>query len=45
MVDKLERDFADVDGVLKTKRNIDKEIKFLQKVFQLKVLPKVEQIF
>lgn len=32
LVEKLERDFIEVDGVLKTKRNIDKEIKFLQKV-------------
>lgn len=29
---KLERDFIAVDGALKTKRNIEKEIKFLQKV-------------
>lgn len=32
LVDKLEQDFIGVDGALKTKRNIDKEIKFLQKV-------------
>lgn len=32
LVVKLERDFITVDGALKTKRNIDKEIKFLQKV-------------
>lgn len=33
LVVKLEDDFIGVDGALKTKRNIDKEIKFLQKVF------------
>lgn len=32
LVAKLEQDFIDVDGALKTKRNIDKEIKFLEKV-------------
>lgn len=32
LVLKLEQDFSDVDGAMKTKRNIDKEIKFLQKV-------------
>lgn len=32
LVVKLEQDFIDVDGALKTKRNIDKEIKFLEKV-------------
>lgn len=32
LIDKLERDFCEVDGVVKTKRNIEKEIKFLEKV-------------
>lgn len=32
LVEKLERDFIEVEGALKTKRNIDKEIKFLEKV-------------
>lgn len=32
LVGKLEQGFSDVDGALKTKRIIDKEIKFLQKV-------------
>jgi hypothetical protein len=32
---KLEQDFIDIDGASKTKRNIDKEIKFLQKVRQV----------
>lgn len=32
LVEKLERDFIEVDGASKIKRNIDKEIKFLQKV-------------
>lgn len=33
LIEKLEHDFIGiVDGALKTKRNIDKEIKFLQKV-------------
>lgn len=36
LVAKLERDFIEVDGALKTKRNIDKEIKFLQKVTESK---------
>jgi hypothetical protein len=39
LVEKLERDFITIDGALKTKRNIDKDIKFLQKVRRiLKVL-------
>lgn len=33
LIVKLENDFITVDGALKTKRNIDKEIKFLQKVW------------
>lgn len=32
LVTKLEADFAGIDGALKTKRNIEKEIKFLVKV-------------
>ncbi|CRK90104.1 CLUMA_CG003822, isoform A [Clunio marinus] len=32
LVDKLENDFIEIDGGLKTKRNIDKEMKFLQKL-------------
>lgn len=32
LTEKLERDFIEVEGGLKTKRNIDKEIKFLEKV-------------
>ena len=32
LVEKLQRDFIEIDGALKTKRNVDKEIKFLQKV-------------
>lgn len=35
LVEKLEQDFIEVDGAMKTKRNIDKEIKFLQKVSNL----------
>lgn len=32
LVDKIEQDFIEIDGAVKTKRNIEKEIKFLQKV-------------
>jgi len=32
LIDKLERDFIAIDGAMKTKRNIDKEINFLQKL-------------
>lgn len=32
LVEKLQRDFIEIEGALKTKRNIDKEIKFLEKV-------------
>jgi hypothetical protein len=32
LIDKLEHDFIKIEGALKTKRNIEKEIKFLQKV-------------
>lgn len=32
LVVKLEKDFLEVEGASKTKRNIEKEIKFLQKV-------------
>lgn len=39
LVDKLECDFIAIDGALKTKRNIEKEIKFLQKV--LEIFPKI----
>lgn len=35
LVEKLERDFIEIDGAVKTKRNIDKEIKFLIKVIKL----------
>lgn len=44
LVDKLERDFIVVDGALKTKRNIDKEIKFLEKVSDWK-FSRLSQIF
>lgn len=32
LIEKLERDFIEVEGGVKTKRNIEKEIKFLEKV-------------
>jgi hypothetical protein len=32
LIEKLGKDFQYVDGALKTKRNIEKEITFLQKV-------------
>lgn len=35
LVEKLELDFITIDGALKTKRNIEKEIKFLQKVSRI----------
>lgn len=38
LADKIERDFIKIDGALKTKRSIDKEIQFLQKVSQLREL-------
>lgn len=44
LVDKLEQDFIVVDGALKTKRNIDKEIKFLEKVSDWK-FSRLSQIF
>lgn len=44
LVGKLERDFIVVDGASKTKRNIDKEIKFLEKVSDWK-FSRLSQIF
>lgn len=44
LIDKLERDFQEVDGAVKTKRNIDKEIKFLQKVCAKKILSRLSKI-
>lgn len=35
LIEKLDRDFIDVEGAVKTKRNILKEIKFLQKVSKI----------
>lgn len=32
LIDKLETDYSKVDGAIKTKRSIEKEMKFLQKV-------------
>lgn len=32
LIEKLENDFPNVEGSLKTRRNISKEIKFLEKV-------------
>lgn len=43
LVDKIEQDFIEIDGAVKTKRNIEKEIKFLQKV-RRKIFLKVEKI-
>lgn len=37
LADKIERDFIKVDGALKTKRSIDKEIQFLQKVSRTRI--------
>lgn len=47
LANKIERDFIKVDGGLKTKRSIDKEIQFLQKVSrpQNKKILKVEVAF
>lgn len=44
LVEKLECDFIEIDGALKTKRNIEKEIKFLQKVSEFFFLLKVDQL-
>lgn len=32
LISKLEKDFPNIEGSLKTRRNIQKEIKFLEKV-------------
>lgn len=32
LIDKLEKDFPKIEGSVKTRRNIQKEIKFLEKV-------------
>lgn len=38
LIDKLDKDFAEVEGCTKTKRSVEKELKFLKKVsFLLKI--------
>lgn len=44
LADKLERDFIKIEGALKTKRSVAKEIQFLQKVSK-KIILKVEVAF